>query len=178
MPDWPHAPHHRFGDSGIYFVTAGTHLKQHFFRNPETLDLLQTTLFAIADKHKCELQAWALLSNHYHLVVSADDGKCVGAMLTRLHVETAIALNRMERVRDRKVWFQFWDTQLTYEPSWLARLRYTNENAVHHGLVQNAENYRWCSASWFASTARRGFAETVNRMKVDRINVYDDFEPR
>ena len=73
---------------------------------------------------------------------------------------------------------QFWDTQLTYEPSWLARLKYTNENAVHHGLVQNAENYRWCSAAWFASTARRGFVGTVKRMKVDRINVYDDFEPR
>jgi putative transposase len=96
-------------------------------------------------------------------------------MLARLHVETAIALNREQNSAGRKVWFQFRETQLTYEPSWLARLRYTHENAVHHGLVADAEQYRWCSASWFAATARHSFAETVRRMKIDRLNVYDDF---
>jgi hypothetical protein len=39
------------------------------------------------------------------------------------------------------VWFQSWDTQLTNEGSWLARLKYTHENAVHHGLVPQATHY-------------------------------------
>jgi REP-associated tyrosine transposase len=177
MPDWPHAPIHRFSDSGIYFITAGTHLKQHIFRDPHALDALQAAVFMQAEKHDCHLQAWSLLSNHYHLVVASDDGSRVREMLTRLHVETAIEVNQSQGAQGRKVWFQFWDTQLTFEPSWLARLKYTHENAVHHGLVRNAEEYRWCSASWFASIARRSFVETVRRMKVDRLNVYDDFIP-
>jgi putative transposase len=84
-------------------------------------------------------------------------------------------LNRREGVKGRKVWFQFRDLKLTFESSWLARLRYTHENAVHHGLVHDAANYRWCSASWFSSSAPRSFVETVRRVKVDSINVYDDF---
>jgi putative transposase len=96
-------------------------------------------------------------------------------MLSRLHTESAIAVNRRDGVRGRKVWFQFWDTQLTYESSWLARLKYTHENAVHHGLVDDAKRYRWCSAAWFESTAAASFAETVRRCKLDRVRVADDF---
>jgi hypothetical protein len=55
MPDWPHAPIHRFGASGIYFVTGGTYMKRHHFRDPRALDLLQVNLFAQAEKHECHL---------------------------------------------------------------------------------------------------------------------------
>jgi putative transposase len=73
------------------------------------------------------------------------------------------------------VWHQFRDTQLTYERSWLARLKYTHENAVHHRLVADAMNYRWCSASWFAANARPAFVETVRRMNVDRVRIDDEY---
>ena len=175
MTDWPHAPIHRFGDAGNYFITASTLYKQHFFRTPAALDALRESLFAHAKKHDCWLQAWALLSNHYHLVVATDIGENVRRMLRSFHIESAIELNRRDGVRGRKVWFQFRDLHLTFESSWLARLRYTHENAVHHGLVHDAANYRWCSASWFASAAPRAFVETVRRIKVDGVNVYDDF---
>ena len=98
-------------------------------------------------------------------------------MLRSFHSDTAVDLNRIDKARGRHVWFQFRDTQLTYEASWLARLKYTHENAVHHGLVRYAENYSWCSAAWFGKTAKAGFRETVKRMKMDRVRVYDDFEP-
>ncbi|HYK03958.1 MAG TPA: transposase [Thermoanaerobaculia bacterium] len=173
--DWPHAPIHRFGDAGVYFITAGTHEKQHFFRDPAVLDLLQNTLFSLAAEHHCSLQAWALFSNHYHLVVAADAGEDVRHMLTRLHTASARGINEHDGVIGRTVWFQFRDTQLTFERSWLARLRYTHENAVHHGLVRDAAQYRWCSAKWFADHARPSFVKTVSSMKIDAVKVYDDY---
>jgi len=175
MSDWPHAPLHRLGESGTYFITAGTLYKQHYFRSPAALDYLRDSLFSHAKDHDCRLQAWALFSNHYHLVVASDTGEDVHQMLRQFHVNTAIGVNRHDGVKGRKIWFQHRDTQLTVESSWLARLRYTHENAVHHGLVRDATQYRWCSASWFASNARPAFVETVRRMKIDRINVYDDY---
>ena len=99
-------------------------------------------------------------------------------MIVRFHVETACEINRIDDEKGRRVWFQYWDTELTYERSWLARLRYTHENAVHHGIVTNAENYRWCSASWFAATARPSFVDTVRRIKIDRVKVKDDYGVR
>src|SRR6266568_1178059 len=57
----------------------------------------------------------------------------------------------------RRVWFQYHDTQLTFEKSYLARLKYVNENPVHHGIVLRATNYGWCSARWFEDHAERAF---------------------
>jgi hypothetical protein len=35
-------------------------------------------------------------------------------------------------------------------PQTLARLHYIRHNPAKHGIVDLAENYKWCSASWFA----------------------------
>ena len=42
--DWPHAPIHRFTDAGVYFVTAGTLYKHHFFRKADELNALRESL--------------------------------------------------------------------------------------------------------------------------------------
>src|SRR5688572_23478147 len=121
--DWPHAPIHRFGDAGgIYFITGATLYKQHFYKAPIALDLLQGLLFALTKRYFCELQAWALFSNHYHLVLSSNTGEAVHEMLARFHSDAAVTINRHDGVNGRRVWFQFRDTELTYERSWLARL--------------------------------------------------------
>jgi len=126
--DWPHAPLHRFVDGdAIYFVTAATYLKQHFYRTAMRLDGLQSRLFGLAREHECSLQAWSIFSNHYHLVLSAD-GQKIREMLTRLHTVEGIDANAIDGTPGRRVWFQFRETELTFERSWLARLRYTHEN--------------------------------------------------
>jgi putative transposase len=174
MSSWPHAPAHYFTWGNTFFITGATLHKQKFYRTAAALDELQELLFAKAEQHHCELQAWSLLSNHYH-IVPRGEGRDVRELVTRFHTEAAIALNRREGVRGRQVWFQFWDKTLTFEASWLARLRYTHENAAHHGVVNDAKKYRWCSASWFERTASPSFVATVARMKTDRIKVYDSF---
>ena len=76
------------------------------------------------------------------------------------------------------MWFQYWDTQLTYEKSYLARLNYVHTNAVRHGLVRQAEQYLWCSAGWFLRRAPRSFYGTVRRFPCDKVTVPDEFEVR
>lgn len=172
---WPHSPPHHFA-AGTFFITAGTHHKQHFFGTAAALDALQESLFESATIEECTLEAWCLLSNHYHLVAQADDGESLRRMLRRFHSISAKATNARDGIRGRQVWFQFRETQLTFERSWLARLRYTNENAVHHGLVRRATDYRWCSASWFELNARAAFVETLRGVRVDLVKVLDEFE--
>jgi putative transposase len=174
--DWPHAPLHRFVDGdAIYFVTAATYLKKHIYRTAARLDGLQSRLFDLARTHECSLQAWSIFTNHYHLVVSADGEKLRG-MLTRLHTLEGIDSNEIDGTPGRQVWYQFRETELTYERSWLARLRYTHQNPVHHRVVPDANLYRWCSASWFERTARPAFVNVVRSFPIDRVNVADDFE--
>ena len=99
-------------------------------------------------------------------------------MLSRFHSISAIELNRLDRTKGRRVWYQFFDKTLTIEASWLARLRYTNENAVHHGLVDRATDYKWCSAAHFEQNISRAFNETLRRIRLDAVRIYDDFESR
>ena len=77
----------------------------------------------------------------------------------------------------RKVWQNFWDTKLTYEKSYLARLNYVHQNAVKHGLVPVANQYQWCSARWFEQIASSAMVRSIYRFKIDRLSVQDDFAP-
>ena len=171
---WLHSPAHHFTFGNTFFITAATLHKQPLYDKPAALDELQELLFAKTEEHSCALQAWCLLRNHYHAVIDGN-GPNVHAFIKRFHTEASDALNARDGARGRKVWFQFWDKTLTFEASWLARLRYTHENAVHHGIVADARQYRWCSASWFERTASPSFVATVERMKIDRVKVYDPF---
>jgi putative transposase len=176
--DWPHAPLHRLSEHGTYIVTAGTLHKEHWFRGPERLDLLESALLGVMKGCGWQVEAWAVFSNHYHFVASAESGATpLHETLKQLHGETSREVNQMDRSPGRGVWHNFWDTELTYEKSYLARLNYVHHNAVKHGLVPIACQYRWCSAAWFERTATRAQIRTVYGFKTDKLNVRDDYEP-
>ena len=180
MP-WPHAPTHRLSERGTYFVTAGTYRKAHHFRTPQRLEVLQCSLLAVTRDFCWELEAWAVFSNHYHFVAhpQGDSGsaRSLSQMLGVLHTRTAGLINPLDKTSGRKVWHNFWDTRLTYQKSYLARLNYVHQNAVKHGLAPVANQYRWCSAGWFEGVAAPAMVRSIYRFKTDALSVSDDFAP-
>ena len=175
--DWPHAPLHRVSEHGTYIVTAGTLHKEHHFRGPERLSLLEAKLLELAQQFGWHLEAWAVFSNHYHWVGhSRPDSGELKTFLGNMHTATATVVNHMDRTPGRQVWFNFLETQLTYERSYLARLNYVHQNAVRHGLVRVANQYLWCSAAWFERTATPAQVKTIYSFKIDKLKVLDDFD--
>ena len=128
-----------------------------------------------------ELEAWAVFSNHYHFVARSpeSDGGAenLSEMLGLLHSKVARWVNRLDREIGRQVWQNFWETKLTYQHSYLARLNYVHLNAVKHGLVPVANQYPWCSAAWFENNVGSGTVNAIYRFKTDSINVEDNFQP-
>jgi putative transposase len=179
MP-WPHAPLHQLSVSGTYFVTAGTYHKEHHFRGTARLRVLHRGLLTVAQDFGWWLEAWAVFPNHYHFVAhsppSEVDARSLSQMLGLLHEKTAKWLNRLDHAPGRQVWHNFRETRLTYEKSYLARLNYVHQNPVKHGLVPVANQYPWCSASWFERTARPAQVKTIYSFKVDQLRVYDEYE--
>jgi putative transposase len=111
-------------------------LKQPIFRGSEGLEYLCGTLLGLAETYDYHLQAWAVFPNHYHFVaLSPAAGPSLGKFSKHFHSLTAIQANRWHGTPGRKVWFQYWETQLTYAKSYFARLSYVHRNAVHHGIV-------------------------------------------
>jgi putative transposase len=159
-------------------VTAATLGHEHFFAERRRLEVLQRGLLKLATEFGWHLEAWAVFSNHYHFVAhSPTDATTLGLMLGRLHAKTAGWINRLDGQPGRKVWHNFWDTRLSYEASYMARLNYAHQNAVRHGLVPAANLYPFCSASWFERTAAPAQVKTIYGFKIDRISVRDECEP-
>jgi putative transposase len=177
MPDpWPHAPPHYFTPQGTYMLTAGTNQKARLFDTPVKLDLLANAIFQLADAYALTLQAWAFLENHYHLVASFEKASVSHRSFVRhLHREIALRLNESDGTPGRRVMYEYWDTELTYEKSWPARLHYVHHNPVKHGIVEVATDYPWCSARWFETNARPAFVKSVYSFRIDRVNVREDY---
>ena len=176
IKDWPHAPTHRLDSSGTYIVTAATLYKQHLFPTAEKLTVLENTLLRLAKQYRWHLEAWAVFSNHYHFIGrSGPDSGNLRILLKHVHADSARAVNRLDERIGRTVWFNFWDTKLTYERSYLARLSYVHRNPVKHGLVAVANQYRWCSAAWFERIASPATVKTIYEFRIDQLNIKDDF---
>ena len=72
--------------------------------------------------------------------------------------------------------FNFRETRLTYQKSYLARLNYVHQNPVRHWLVPVANLYPWCSAAWFERTGPPAMVKSIYRFKIDQVRVADDFD--
>jgi putative transposase len=160
MRDWPHSPVHRLSEPGAYIVTAGTYLKKPTFAGAQRLEYLCDQLLELAEKYHWQLQAWAVFPNHYHFVaLSPAEAASLTTLSRHLHSLTTIQANRWDASRGRKVWFQYWETNLTYPESYFTRLSYVHRNAVHDHIVPEPSFYR-----------------RIMQMKIDRVQVEDEFE--
>jgi putative transposase len=142
--------------------------------------VLQRGLLKLTAKFGWQLEAWAIFSNHYHFVAQTpstlEGPKTLFSMVKGLHQKTASWINRLDQSPSRKIWHNYWDTQLHFQRSYLARLNYVHHNPVKHQLVTTANQYPWCSAQWFERTASASQVKSVYRFKIDRVHVLDDFD--
>jgi REP-associated tyrosine transposase len=176
---WPHAPTHQLLVGGACFVTASTYLKAHHFRGADRLQVLHRGLLTVARDFGWLLEACSVFSNHYHFVAhsppNAPDASSLSDMLSVLH--SADWVNKVDRAPGRRVWFNFRETRLTYQKSYLARLNYAHQNAVKHRLVSVANHYPRCSARWFEGSSSTAMVNAIYRFKIDTLGIADDFEP-
>ena len=159
-------------------VTCGTYQKQHHLHSAARLSYFRDLLLQCTEEFAWRLQAWAVFSNHYHWIASSPpDPSSLPRVVSKLHTLSAREFNLQDGTPGRKVWFQYYDSHITFQTSYYARLKYVHHNAVHHGVVRVAENYPWCSAAWLAANSRPAFRRMLEQFKTDRIDVSDEFEP-
>ena len=158
-------------------ITAGTYRKAHLLNSRVKLDMVHRLLLEGMSEAGWRLHAWAILSNHYHVIASSPTNpETLRHVTSKLHTLSAKELNRLDGQRGRKVWFQYFDSQITFTNSYLPRLKYVHQNPVHHGVIDRAEDYPWCSAGWFVRTAPAAFRKTVESFRTDSLSVYDRFD--
>ena len=165
---FPHRPPHRYSLKGTYFITVATYApmasqaRPHHFSTPERLSTLQTQMIEVTRKHNWTLKAWAIVSNHYHLIMeNLDQPNTLPIVMQKIQGVSSRYVNQLDNTLGRKVWYQYWDTLISYRNSYFTRLKYIMENPVKHGLVQTAKDYRWCSAWWFEQFASKEYRKLL-----------------
>ena len=176
MRRWLHSPPHIFVPNALYMVTGGTLHKIPIFSGNERLNMVQSVLIDTAEQLGWEIQAWALLPNHYHIIAFAtESSEPLPGFIRRFHSITARKVNQMDKKTGRKVWFQYWDKLITYEKSYLARMNYVHNNPVKHGFADDPLMYPFCSASFFARKADPAFYRRVIAFPYNKLRIKDDF---
>lgn len=173
---YKHAPSHLFVPKAAYIVTAGTMQKELLFRKPYLLSMLLDTIFEQTRRLGWTLEAWAVMANHYHFVAGAPEtAMSLSRLIGAIHSISARQINKQDEQPGRKVWHQYWDTCLTYEQSYFARLNYVHHNPVRHGLAKDARDYPWCSMSWLLEEGDGELQKKVLSARFDRVSIQDDF---
>jgi putative transposase len=169
------APPHYFEPGANHIITACTY-KRVGILDPHKIDHFLTTLFNLCQDLGWILDAWVVLDNHYHIIVTTSSKKYRLTDLIRpLHSKTARKFNSLDNRKGRKVWQNYWDTCLTSERSYLSRMKYVMLNPVKHGLVADPTEYPFSSYTWFVNSMENALVERVLSQPIDRVNVVDHF---
>ena len=174
---YPHNPPHYFVPNTMYIVTGSILYKQRLLFGDEHKALVLGILLERAAHWGWEMEAWSILENHYHFIGRApENALTLEKLIRQLHSKSAVELNKLDKTPGRKVWYNYWDTCITHETSYYARLHYVHLNPVKHGLAQNAEDYPFCSYRWFLEKADESFQGMVMNQPIDRVDIFDDFD--
>ncbi len=146
-------PPHLFRPHATYILTARTLYGRPYLEAPSRRQQLLDSLRFAAAQREWKLIAWAVLPEHYHcLLVAPDEAGTLTQLVQSVHRFTAAQFNREDATPGRQVWYRYWDTCITSEPSFYARLNYIHHNPVKHGLAQHPAECTYSSYSTWHNT--------------------------
>jgi len=134
-------------------------------------------LARVLERDGWDLIAWAVLPNHYHIVVRAPDTGAhdLARWMADLHKYTSRSWNQEDSARGRRIWWNYWDTCIESLGSFWARVNYVHWNPVKHGLVGRPEDYPFSSYREYLAAEDLDVAALEKAYPFDRVRVRDDF---
>ena len=140
-----HTPPHPLGGVGEFHLTSACYEHQPVVGlSPERMDRFADDLLeALSD---CQVHAWCLLPNHYHLYIETENLKQTLADLGQLHGRSSFSWNGEDEQRGRHVWHSISDRQIRNESHGWATVNYIHHNPVRHGYVSKWQDWPWSSA--------------------------------
>ncbi len=173
---YEHSPPHYFDGNQIYMITAGTYKKIPYFKNKSKKSFLLDFLYNKFTQAGWKIDAWVILDNHYHLLVqSPHDASVLSTIIKEIHKFTALKLNKEDKIIGRKVWWNYWDTCITFEHSCFARLNYIHYNPVKHGYVSTPQDWNFSSYLEFHNTDSIEANRIGKMYPFDKMKLKDDF---
>lgn len=145
-------PPHLYFDQAIYFITCRTVNKEKFFVSNTQKNILYSCLKTGLLEFKIPVYAFALLDNHYHLLLKIKRAEDLPLFIKHINGKSSFELNKSENKQGRKIWYQYFDHCIRDETDFWKHFNYIHQNPVKHGLCKNLPevfDYPFSSAkSW------------------------------
>ncbi|RPH58251.1 MAG: hypothetical protein EHM81_10335 [Chloroflexi bacterium] len=106
-----HTPPHWFVPNAIYMVTGATLYQKPWLDSAEKKRHFCETLMERSSLLSWAIEAWAVMSNHYHFVARApEDATTLKALVQGIHSISAKFVNKLDRASGRRIWYNYWDS--------------------------------------------------------------------
>lgn len=140
----PRRPRITMPDVPLHLIQRGNNRQACFFADDDYLFYLDW-LKESADKAECAIHAYALMTNHVHLLLTPKSANSPGRMMKQLGQRYVQYINRTYR-RSGTLWEGRFRSCLIQQETYLFSChRYVELNPVRAGIVSHPAEYRWSS---------------------------------
>ncbi len=130
-------PHH--------ITQRGNRKEDVFFEDDDRHTYLKW-LAEYSAKHKVDVLAYCLMTNHVHLILRPKEDTGLQKVLKPLHMRYAQYINKVNGWTGHFWQGRYFSSALDENYTWAA-IRYVERNPIRAGMVEVAEDYKWSSAA-------------------------------
>lgn len=128
-----------------HVVQRGNNRCTLFWSTPD-YELFLSLLQHESARYAVAIQAYALMTNHFHLMATPTDETGLSAMMQGIG-RTYVPVFNFKHQRTGGLWEgRYRSFIIEREDYWLTCMRYVELNPVRAGMVSTSEQYRWSSA--------------------------------
>lgn len=136
-----------FAERSFLFITAGTYQKRPFIADSQRKQMLIESIDFNCYKWGWKLTAYAILDNHYHLIVRTPGGDVtrLAHIIQSAHSFSAYHWRRDDPSIRTRIWWNFWEAVIKTPESLVEHINYVHENPRFHGLTADPATFQYSS---------------------------------
>lgn len=175
-PKLHNRPKHLLQDDSYYFITVRTLDAQWFLQPDKYKRILLDKLKEKTNKYGIPLIAFAVLHNHYHLIIHLDQSTDLPKLMKEINGSSSSAINDADGVVSLKIWWNFYDHVIRDESDFFKHLNYIHQNPVKHGVSESL-SYRFSSYDgWVKKKGQEYLDDSFRKYPiVDFLALNDEF---
>jgi putative transposase len=179
MPSY--ARKHQLQQSLVYHAFSRSNGRKVIFQEPNDLDYFKTLLYKYNLRFDAKIYHWAIMLNHYHLVVEFEYPEVISKFMAGLHRAYSHYYHKQYNAAGF-LWQGRFKLQPIQKDLYLKNCgRYVERNPVRAGMVKEAGEYAYSSARFYCLGQEDGITqvspdfEDFGKSTIERQVAYKEF---
>ncbi|MEA4961018.1 REP-associated tyrosine transposase [Lutispora sp.] len=131
-------------ESGIYHIMLRGINRQNVFEDEQDIERLLETIKKYKEVSKCEIYAYCIMTNHFHMLVKEVD-ESISDTIKRISSSYVFWYNKKYERCGHLFQERFKSETVENDEYFLIVLRYIHQNPMKAGIVKDIAQYKWSS---------------------------------